>query len=152
MICEEVRVLRTFTKNKTRVIDSLIRRYVDGRRCASDIILALEALWSQNHTSECRHLVTEAMIGVTPVPLLLWAWASAHAEILGVEAIRHMLALASVKRCYEKRLNKAALSQTPDGLVALLHEMKRFPDWAPDIVQQGIARYTTASWAGVAGV
>lgn len=141
MLCEEVRVLRTFTKDKTRVIDSLCRRYTDGRRCANDIIMALDALWSQNHESHCRHLLTEALTGVTPVPLLLWTWACAHVNILGVEAIRYMLALSSADKCYEKRLNKDVLADTPDGLVALMYEMQRFPAWAPEAVQRGIARF-----------
>lgn len=141
MICEEVRVLRTFGKNKARVIDSLCRRYVDGRRCANDIIMALDALCSQNRVMQARHLLTEAMTSVTPVPLLLWTWACAHVHFLDVTAIRHMLVIASGGRSYEKRLNKEELTHTPDGLVALLHEIKRFPEWAPELVQKGMARY-----------
>lgn len=144
MVCREVEALRLLGPSlaRARAADKLVRRYCDGRRCASDVVDALSALDAQNRHAECSLLLVEAFRAVQPIPTVLWLWACGRLAVLGVDALRFMLRLASISPRHRKHLwpHRDALKDTPDGMVALLHESQAFPDWAPHMAEQAFAR------------
>jgi len=139
MTCLEVQVLRSFANMKAhaKALDRLSRRYRDGRRCAADVVDGLRALDAQHRHLECSWLLLDAFRSVCPVPTLLWLWACSRIDVLGVQALRHMLRLAAASPRHMRHLwpRRHAFSATPDGIVALMHESYRFPDWAPEMAE-----------------
>lgn len=149
MTCSEVRLLRTFLPRGTRrnVLEKLTLKYARGRRSASDVCLALQALKAQARLEDCDDLVAQAIAAVEPVPTVLWSWACANLDCLGCTTIRSMLAMCAgadaVARRYAKHLvpRKEHLLKTAEGFVALVHERHRFPEWAPELL-----RSATRQW------
>lgn len=134
-MCPEVEVLRTFCSatSRAKALARLTRKYRTGRRTASDVCLALDALLAQNLDAAAGLLALECMKQVAPVPTTLWDWACRHADRLGVRELRFMVSLAHAPR-YRKHLDTAKLTATPEGLAALLHEAPRTP-WAHAVVR-----------------
>lgn len=138
--CSEVKHLRTFLPHGVRrkITEKLVLKYERGRRCASQVCLALAALKAQARYDECDDLVAQSLAAVEPVPTVLWIWACANLDALGCTTLRTMLAMCAgtgaEARRYAKHLmpRRADLLKTPDGVVALAHERHRFPEWAPD--------------------
>lgn len=144
--CREVQVLRTLGGDGVaagRAADRLVRKYVTGRRSACDVVHGLRALLSRNARAAAGELAHSALVAVHPVPTLLWAWTCEHAVLLDVDTVRYMLRLAAVNPRYAKhvRRHRAAVATSPEGLVALLHESHRLPDWAGDAVRDGLAHF-----------
>ena len=81
--CPEAQTLRTFVPGplRDRMVDKLMVRYSDGRRCASHIVQALDASFAQARHSECRETWLRAVHAVRPVPRVLHDWARRHRHI-----------------------------------------------------------------------
>lgn len=140
----EVRILRGFSSPRRRVmaLDRLLRRYVRGRRCASDVLMALDALGAQNRWDECGVTLTWALCAVQPVPRVLFRWGCANVERLGPEAMRCLLRCAAYDGvCRRELAGRLAVTKTPAVVVALLEE-KELPHvgaWARELVLPTVA-------------
>lgn len=145
MACAEVKVLRSFAApwRRHKAITSLLRRYGTGRRTAGDVRDGAAALLAQNHVDECIWLFGGAMDEVRPVPTLLWRWGCEHVAALGFGVARRMLRMASELPRLERHLAQCSdeLVASVDGVIALIHEGYRFPDWAPAVLRPAIRRY-----------
>lgn len=150
--CREVAVLRSLVDNvaRSRACDRLLRRYVTGRRTASDVVDGLRALYAQNRRTECSALLTGAFSAVQPVPTVLWLWACGHPDALHLDTVRYMLRLGTVCPRLDKHLraHRQSLAEQPEGLVALLAEHRRMAPWAVDAARRGMAMYG-APWPTV---
>ena len=62
-------------------MDKLLVRYLDGRRCASHVVQALDASLAQLRHHECREIWLHAVHAVRPVPWVLHDWARRHRAI-----------------------------------------------------------------------
>lgn len=129
------------------VARKLVRKYVAGVRSASDVVMGLQALAAQNRVTDLQRLLTRALEVVPVVPTVLWLWACRHAHLLGVATLRHMLQTCHTDARCERHLRRHThrLTQTPDGLVALLHENHRFPAWAPALTGPAVAAFLTTA-------
>ena len=126
--CREAEQLRRFLPPATRrrLQNRLVAKYSSGRRSASDVREALQALKAQLHYAECDYLLTECFGVVAPVPTVLWTWACDNVHVLGSGTLRAMLAMAQppaqTADPHAARYARHLAARRPDGLVALVLE------------------------------
>lgn len=145
MVCPEVRRLRTFEctgEAGMATVGKLTKKYKQGRRSAREVVQGLDALVARNETELVRLLATTGLLAVTPVPTVLWVWVCDHARLMGANTLRHVIEVAAVDaRCARHLLPRAAaLTATPEGLVALAHAAHKLP-WGPELARPAIAAY-----------
>lgn len=95
--CKEVQALRTFapTRARARALRKLLTKYAAGRRAASEVVAACDALLAQMRGAEAAWLLRHALRVVRPVPAVLWDHACRRLPELGTGTLAlRMLAMA----------------------------------------------------------
>lgn len=141
MACTETRILRTFAPAdlRHRTIDTLLRKYADGRRSARHVYESIAALRAQNRYAEADEALLHALDVVRPVPTVLWTLACDRLRYWDVERTRGLLRIARDDPRYVKHLSRSDLTSTTHGLVALMHEASsERSDWSLDMLGRAL--------------
>lgn len=137
--CREVLALRTFApaEERQRTSRRLLRKYIDGRRSAADLVQGLAALLAQLQHREASRLLGQALDGVRPVPTLLWDWACRHLRWQTTHTLHRMLYLSTTDRRLARRLEpvRDRVADTLEGVLALLNESHRI-EWVRPLLRR----------------